>query len=111
MRFKQLCNSGKMFLTVYPGEFFAYEAFLSSRIRSDSARAFLFDTGRQGKNRVAGPNGHSVGGVAQLGERLNGIQEVRGSIPLASTGRPAAVGSGGVDTKDGRNCSIGRSRE
>ena len=29
------------------------------------------------------------GGVAQLGERLNGIQEVRGSIPLASTG-PAA---------------------
>ena len=31
-----------------------------------------------------------AGGVAQLGERLNGIQEVRGSIPLASTG-PAAV--------------------
>ena len=26
------------------------------------------------------------GGVAQLGERLNGIQEVRGSIPLTSTG-------------------------
>ena len=25
-----------------------------------------------------------TGGVAQLGERLNGIQEVRGSIPLAS---------------------------
>ena len=25
------------------------------------------------------------GGVAQLGERLNGIQEVRGSIPLSST--------------------------
>ena len=25
-----------------------------------------------------------AGGVAQLGERLNGIQEVRGSIPLAS---------------------------
>ena len=25
------------------------------------------------------------GGVAQLGERLNGIQEVRGSIPLVST--------------------------
>ena len=29
-------------------------------------------------------NGESSGGVAQLGERLNGIQEVRGSIPLAS---------------------------
>ncbi len=25
------------------------------------------------------------GGVAQLGARLNGIQEVRGSIPLVST--------------------------
>ena len=25
------------------------------------------------------------GGIAQLGERLNGIQEVRGSIPLSST--------------------------
>ena len=31
-----------------------------------------------------------VGGVAQLGERLNGIQEVRGSIPLTSTGRLAS---------------------
>ena len=29
-------------------------------------------------------NGNHSGGVAQLGERLNGIQEVRGSIPLAS---------------------------
>ncbi len=26
-----------------------------------------------------------MGAVAQLGERLNGIQEVRGSIPLGST--------------------------
>jgi hypothetical protein len=26
----------------------------------------------------------NAGGVAQLGERLNGIQEVRGSIPLTS---------------------------
>ena len=26
-----------------------------------------------------------MGGVAQLGERLNGIQEVSGSIPLSST--------------------------
>jgi hypothetical protein len=31
--------------------------------------------------------GHRIasGGVAQLGARLNGIQEVRGSIPLVST--------------------------
>ena len=27
----------------------------------------------------------SNGGIAQLGERLNGIQEVSGSIPLVST--------------------------
>jgi hypothetical protein len=30
------------------------------------------------------------GAVAQLGERLNGIQEVRGSIPLGSTGEGTA---------------------
>ena len=29
-----------------------------------------------------------AGAVAQSGERLNGIQEVRGSIPLGSTGAP-----------------------
>ena len=28
------------------------------------------------------------GGIAQLGERLNGIQEVSGSIPLISTKKP-----------------------
>ena len=27
----------------------------------------------------------TYGGIAQLGERLNGIQEVSGSIPLIST--------------------------
>ena len=31
--------------------------------------------------------GDNAGGVAQLGERLNGIQEVRGSIPLTSMAR------------------------
>ena len=32
-------------------------------------------------------DGHEnkCGGIAQLGERLNGIQEVSGSIPLTST--------------------------
>ena len=29
---------------------------------------------------------HRFGGLAQLGERLNGIQEVRGSSPLSSIG-------------------------
>ena len=28
---------------------------------------------------------HLAGAIAQLGERLNGIQEVRGSTPLGST--------------------------
>ena len=32
-----------------------------------------------------------LGGVAQLVERLNGIQEVRGSIPLTSTGNQKAA--------------------
>ena len=31
-----------------------------------------------------GRDGGIRGGVAQLGERVNGIHEVRGSIPLAS---------------------------
>ena len=30
-----------------------------------------------------------LGGIAQLGERLNGIQEVSGSIPLISTRKQA----------------------
>jgi hypothetical protein len=38
-----------------------------------------FELGQQSLN-IAVP-----GAVAQLGERLNGIQEVRGSIPLGST--------------------------
>ena len=32
-------------------------------------------------------NNQTSGGIAQLGERLNGIQEVSGSIPLISTKR------------------------
>ena len=35
--------------------------------------------------RTTFPARQSNGAVAQLGERLNGIQEVRGSIPLGST--------------------------
>ena len=31
------------------------------------------------------PNPGKSGAIAQLGERLNGIQEVSGSIPLSST--------------------------
>ena len=32
----------------------------------------------------------SDGGLAQLGERLNGIQKVVGSIPISSTSQPLA---------------------
>ena len=41
----------------------------------------------RGSSPVAFDGEENAGGVAQLGERLNGIQEVRGSIPLASTTR------------------------
>ena len=42
--------------------------------------------------------GRVEGAVAQLGERLNGIQEVRGSIPLGSmtSGKPRHHGSARV---------------
>ena len=38
-------------------------------------------------------NKNNYGAVAQLGERVNGIHEVRGSIPLSSTikGKPASL--------------------
>ena len=34
---------------------------------------------------VAPPRGEKSGALAQLGERLHGMQEVSGSIPLSST--------------------------
>ncbi len=34
---------------------------------------------------MSGTANQILGGIAQLGERLNGIQEVSGSIPLIST--------------------------
>ena len=37
---------------------------------------------------LAEPASHQCGAVAQLGERLNGIQEVIGSIPFGSTKIP-----------------------
>ena len=38
-----------------------------------------------GNIHLAERNSKSLGGIAQLGERLTGSQEVRGSIPLIST--------------------------
>ena len=46
----------------------------------DICRAFCYYTPCL---RGSGPK--ASGGIAQLGERLNGIQEVSGSIPLIST--------------------------
>ena len=57
-----------------------------------------------------------VGGVAQLGERLNGIQEVRGSIPLASiTGQDTGLDAPKVGMRKHRglkrgNSSVGRAQ-
>ena len=39
-------------------------------------------------NSLPSHGGGKYGGIAQLGERLNGIQEVSGSIPLISTKTP-----------------------
>ena len=41
--------------------------------------------GQAGKRREPFGRCRNLGGIAQLGERLNGIQEVSGSIPLIST--------------------------
>jgi hypothetical protein len=41
---------------------------------------------RAGQRRLYAAS-HSAGAIAQLGERLNGIQEVRGSTPLGSTSK------------------------
>jgi hypothetical protein len=46
-----------------------------------AAFAFL---GKRDRPRFAGV---FDGGIAQLGERLHGMQEVSGSIPLTSTGQ------------------------
>ena len=52
----------------------------------DKTSMFLYN-----KGQPAGCGGASHGGIAQLGERLNGIQEVSGSIPLISTTQTGEV--------------------
>ena len=42
-------------------------------------------SGEKAANLFMFPDAGSDGAIAQLGERLNGIQEVSGSIPLGST--------------------------
>ena len=41
--------------------------------------------------RLNGVSLKRFGGIAQLGERLHGMQEVSGSIPLTSTTKTGAV--------------------
>src|SRR6516225_9078510 len=41
-----------------------------------------------------------IGGIAQLGERLHGMQEVSGSIPLTSTNRLAGCQQRVVENED-----------
>ena len=38
-----------------------------------------------------------AGGIAQLGERLHGMQEVSGSIPLTSTSETCLIGVASFD--------------
>ncbi len=63
------------------------------------ARVILDSIPTLGYNSRFLTTGHSSiypeGGVAQLGERVNGIHEVRGSIPLASIGQER-YGSAGI---------------
>ncbi len=51
---------------------------------SQANECYFFTLLRFAGNSIARIQPES-GGLAQLGERLNGIQEVEGSIPLSST--------------------------
>jgi hypothetical protein len=51
------------------------------------------------------------GGVAQLGERVNGIHEVRGSIPLASTDVPMHTADASRCTPEVAGGSTGESHD
>ena len=52
-------------------------------MRKTVGKGHLIPTDYQGITRLP-----TDGAIAQLGERLNGIQEVSGSIPLGSTKSP-----------------------
>ena len=50
--------------------------------------------------------GRKYGGIAQLGERLNGIQEVSGSIPLISTRQHSVCEEKVLNSKEFRTFSL-----
>ena len=66
------------------------ESRLIPRIIQPSFRRLAGPLGSGGKNQ-----GSSLGAIAQLVERLNGIQEVSGSTPLSSTINPSPDDGGG----------------
>ena len=60
----------------------------NSKILLDKPAEFCYYNQAPRERHLAGQTEqHFHGGIAQLGERLNGIQEVSGSIPLISTMR------------------------
>ena len=62
--------------------------------RTAIARDRLTPAAGSGKSHaVFGDEPRRVGDIAQLGERMNGIHEVRGSIPLVSTNPRGSFGS------------------
>ena len=48
-------------------------------------KKFRFARKKLAKEKILVYSSDSFGGIAQLGERLHGMQEVSGSIPLTST--------------------------
>lgn len=56
----------------------------------------LLQAGRQGRASVSAVSQGVFGAIAQLGERLHGMQEVSGSIPLSSTNSPTGFRGRGL---------------
>ena len=66
-----------LFSKIFPANFRKFPVFLYFTLDNRASICYINQVGR---NSVT-----AYGGIAQLGERLNGIQEVSGSIPLIST--------------------------
>ena len=63
---------------------------------SRSVPGFESPWGRHSLERILILSEPSLGGLAQLGERLHGMQEVSGSIPLSSTKFLGSLSSRGL---------------
>ena len=69
------------------GEIIEIRKIKKSKISVDKAVGHCYNNHRSVRNTANSDRfrPEKYGGIAQLGERLNGIQEVSGSIPLIST--------------------------